>query len=172
MLLDNYKKLFMPQQVYATNARGNSDYYPNVDGQTYGYGRYQCIVGSKPVWNAAASMGSTWLDVGTGDTAETASDYTMTDMNKDTGALTVLSMQSLSRSVGDIINLNLVVKNNGNSNVTIREVGIAGNPTSSNATWPAVNYTFLLFRKVLDNPVIIAPDETYNFNYRVRFKSN
>lgn len=173
MLLDNYKRLFLP--VNNENLKNLKNEITTMAPYTSSQ-RPMAILCSTPIsWGNTISGGASWIDVGTGDTPESTGDYVMTDMNMFTGALSVLSLQSLTRSIGEIINLNIVVKNNGGSNVTIREIGILCNPSQSNASFPSsisnANYECLIFRKVLETPVTIAPGDSYNINYVVRFKN-
>ena len=115
------------------------------------------------------SAGYSILDIGFGNTPESASDYVLADGNAQNQCLTVVSYGKNTAALGEILNNYLNVRNDGGSNVTVTEIGFYGDCTGSSST--AGNNTSLLYRKVLETPVTIAPGETYSFNYVIRFKS-
>ena len=109
------------------------------------------------------------LEIGYGDTPESASDYNLADPDYLNTKLTCVAFGRSTINTGDILHIYSHFKNNGGSNVTVREVGVFMNPSTSTST--GGNNVVLSFRKVLESPVTIAPGETYAFDYNVRFKS-
>ncbi len=113
--------------------------------------------------------GISLLNVGFGDTPETAGDYILADGNDANPLLKVVARSKNVAALGEICNVYVNVRNDGSSNVTVKEIGLYGNPTYSGSS--GGSNTCLLARKVLETPVTIAPGETYSFNYVLRFKS-
>ena len=167
MILDNYKNCFVCMQRSSsqnvTNFLGNSvslytsNVFKNVVGQTVG------------AYVETLSAGVSAVDIGFGNTPESASDYKLADGNTSNQLLTIVNYGKNSAGIGDIINAYLNVRNNDGANVTVKEIGFYTNPTNSGST--GGNNTVLLLRKVLDTPVTIAPGETYSFTYVLRFKN-
>ena len=113
--------------------------------------------------------GSIAIDIGFSDTAETGNEYCLADGNARNPLLSVVGYGRNTGTVGEIINNYLNVRNNGSSNVIVKEVGYYGNPTSGGSS--DGSNSILFARKVLDTPVTIAPGETYNFTYVLKFKN-
>ena len=105
--------------------------------------------------------------MGFGDTPETPDDYQLADSNYANRKLTVVGIGKNTPALGDIFSVFANFSNDGAENVIVKEIGIVGNPTDSSTT---ANLC-LLYRKVLDSPITIAPGEIYNFSYRVRIKT-
>lgn len=115
------------------------------------------------------SPGNGLLDVGFEDTPVSESDYILADGNATSARLTVVARGKNTATLGEICNVYTNFRNDGNTSVIVKEIGLYGNPTGSSSS--GGNNTALLCRKVLDAPVTIAPGETYSFNYVMRFKS-
>lgn len=173
MINNNAKKGFLflcsggSTGLNGTNILGNNTTYVIND---YGIRAACGYTAANPNQYATLGYGSAFVAVGFGDTAESPDDYGLADGNYSNPLLSVSAYGKNASAVGDILNLYANYRNNGNSNVTVREVGIIGNPTG-NSQATGSNNVCLLYRKVLDTPVVIAPGETYSFSYNVRFKS-
>lgn len=96
--------------------------------------------------------------LGTNDTKETVDDYTM----QSTG-LKGKTSNIVRGGNGGILQITTSAYNNTNESITVKEIGIGLWGVAS-----ASNYSdgenCLLFRKILDSPVTIKPDETYSFS--------
>lgn len=124
-------------------------------------------MGTDYTYSGLGGSGKTFLDVGFGDTPETYGDYQLADSNYVAQKLSIVSAQAVGRGSKDILNVLAIFRNNGAENAIVKEVGIYGNPCSQSQ----IDNVELLYRKVLDNPVTIAPGESYSFNYIVRLKN-
>lgn len=109
-----------------------------------------------------------FVEVGYGDTPVTAEDYNLADSNASNSLLTCVSSGKNTAQTNEIMSIYANFRNNGASNVTVREIGVV---LAANYDYNNVDYALMAYRKVLDTPIIIAPGETYNFSYVVRFKS-
>lgn len=161
MILTNYKKLFYPGYW------SNSWHWPvltNIAGGTATPTQKEVLFDAVvSVWNnTSTSADNGYLDVGFSDDPETP-DQTTFSGNRQQGLLAATHQMIMSKATGDIINTLSIFRNNGGTNVVVREVAILFYFTSGTPT--------LMIRKVLDNPVTIAPGEAYSFNYILRFKN-
>ena len=95
-----------------------------------------------------------YICCGTGNTPESITDYKL-----DSFVELELVNGSVGFSVSKILSINTTFKNNTNSSITIKEIGLYSRP----ATSTSVHSKILIYRKVLDTPVTIAPDEIYTF---------
>lgn len=162
MLLNNYKQLVRmtgSQSASYTTLSGSST---GINSNDYAHGIF-CATG----WNyVLGGRGNVALDVGFDDTPETAADYAWNG-NLKNPQLSYLSGGVLNKSLGDIISLYAIFKNNSGSNVVVREIGMLGNCGGGTTE----SYFGLWIRKVLETPVTIAPGESYSFQYTLRFKN-
>ena len=163
MLLNNYKAILCSNsqgiQTYTTLS-GNSESYGGYDYQ------YQISVGAAYNYTISGGRGSVALDVGFDDTPETAGDYAWNG-NLVSAQLSHVAGGVIRKALGEIMSVYSIFKNNTGSNVTVREIGITGNASSSTS---GANQG-LWIRKVLDTPIVIAPGETYSFTYVLRLKN-
>ena len=167
MILKNYAAT-IGQGTYTTrNIADNQNVTYAPFNQTSCYYRIQ-VIGQYYLSYGSGSQGQSWLDVGFGDTAENYNDIKLADPNYSNRQLTVLQETALEKGNDEIFNAIMVVRNDGASNVVVKEIGYIGNPTTSAG---APNGCVLLLRKVLDNPVTIAPGESYSFNYIIKIKN-
>lgn len=174
MITANGKKIF---QSYAGAGQLNAINYNNSAVQMGNASSSLTLIYAVMGFSVASpgsvlSMGQgyTAMDVGFGDTPESENDYKLENGNTESNLLQVVSYGRNSTALGDLLNLYANFRNNGASNVVVKEIGIYGNPTNAGASSGGIR-TVLLYRKVLETPVIIAPGETYSFIYNVRFKS-
>lgn len=175
MITNNAKKIFLAYGSGVTDSITGTcinnvitgDYIqPNNQYPGLALGAGNGVDGS---WGTIAS-GKGMLDVGFGDTAESPNDYKLADGNQQNAKLTRIAMGKNSYTTGDILSIYANFKNNGNANVVVKEIGYYANPCNQ-VRYTSNSNTCLLFRKVLENPVTIAPGETYAFSYNVRFRS-
>ena len=110
--------------------------------------------------------GSCFLDVGFGDTPETVDDYSLENPNYIANTLTFVNSQILSKGDREIYNMIALFRNDTGSNVIVKEIGFY----SMMANTSSASYNVLLSRKVLNNPITIAPGESYSFNYIIRLQ--
>lgn len=171
MINNNAKKVFQVGisggYIYGVNINGAQTSY--TLNETYAL---LALCGRDAVSPGAAlslPYGGACVVVGFGDTAEAPDDYGLADGNYNNVRLAVANYGKNSYVAGDIISIYAGYTNNTGSNVTVKEVGIIGNPTG-NSQASGGNNVCLLFRKVLETPVTIAPGETYIFSYRVKLK--
>lgn len=162
MLLANYRRLFKYIDSYG------QAYFISTDGSQVNPGSVNSILfaicGNMGQMNYnPTNSNNQILDVGFSDTAESVNDYQWTG-NVYNSSLSLVSAQKLSKGNNEILNLIAVFRNNGASNVIVKEVAYLVNTSSGVKTG-------LFARKVLETPVTIAPGESYSFNYILRFKS-
>lgn len=170
MITDNGKMVF---QTIASDASVN---FKNMNNVTFNQGSSLNVAKAfcgtnmqSPNSVKTLPTGTATIEVGFGDTAESASDYNLADPNFDNPQLSVSAYGKNAIALGDILNVYGNFRNNGGTNVVVKEIGIFANPAG--ITSSSGSYTILTFRKVLDTPITIAPGETYSFSYNVRFKS-
>lgn len=127
-------------------------------------------------------LSCSFIDVGFDDTPEDLDDYKLADSNalKATPVLTHVSGENNSfiSGGGTILDISSAYINNGASDVTVKEIGIVFKPTVNSkitqnscyalkyASWEVCN--FLITRKVLDEPVVMHPGDSYRFTYKVK----
>lgn len=152
MLLANFSKMFALKagktMTGGNMSRGTSNvdnyyYFPNIQQYVYAW----C------------------LDVGFGDTPPTLGDYTLADSNFANRKLTCMSMSGSNGTNSTMIQVMGAFKNEGDSAVTVKEIGLFYATKNYNQT---VDQGSILFaRSVLDTPVVVGVGETYTFAYSV-----
>lgn len=171
MINNNVKKFFQ------VGTSGGSVYGVNINGVQTSYTLNENYVfmalcarnAANPGAALSLPYGGACVVVGFGDTAEAPDDYGLADGNYNNARLAVANYGKNTFVPGDIISIYAGYTNNTGSNVIVKELGIIGNPTG-NSQASGGNNVCLLFRKVLETPVTIAPGETYIFSYRVKLK--
>lgn len=102
------------------------------------------------------------LYVGSGSTAETIDDYCLEsqintlDMISSTGT----NNNNPSYTDGYINTFTSTFKNNTNADITVNEIGIIGKENT-------YNVEALIYREVLDTPVVIEPNHTKAFSVTI-----
>lgn len=96
--------------------------------------------------------------VGTGNSPETIDDYTL-----ESCGLTGKSCSIIRAQDSCVLQCSTVVYNGTDEAVTVREIGLG--------VW--IDYAsdqanFLIYRKVLDAPIVIEPDQSYTFTLALR----
>ena len=98
---------------------------------------------------------------GKGTEKETLDDYTLTSLENNPKCK---SLQVLRADASFIMQVISTVTNPTNENITINEIGIGlwgyGKTGLTSNRWKE---QVLIFRRVLENPVTILPDESYTF---------
>lgn len=168
MILNNARQIFAGQtagsQRTLTSLGGNNlTTWPFTGSDTWKMWASMC--GWSNVYHNF-DAGSSYLEVGFGDTAVTAADYDLADSNLSNPKLTCVASGKNSPNGTDLINTYANFRNDGSSNVVVKEIGVVGVFNSQSS----INAAALMYRKVLDTPVTIAPGETYNFNYKIRIR--
>lgn len=150
MVLDNYALGFMRISGYKdTSGTTRTSYGDYNNGLPYGL---------QNQYNSDNGMGCKVV-VGTGDTAPTASDYALASSASLTHVGTIANTLANNQAK----NITSTYRNDGESAVTIKEVGI-----NCYTTFRYMEYCNILFaRKVLETPVTIQPGEQYTFTYLV-----
>ena len=150
---------------FATNGKAMKNF--SNSNQANGHSNVICTITAN-VFYTNQSAGQ-YVDVGYGDTAETASDYVLADSNcyggTNVGALTWISTAKISDTpyVAGAIS---VYSNDTANNITVKEIGLVGKSNYS-ANAPLIN--ILLARKVLDTPVVIPPGGVCAFKFGLKF---
>ena len=107
------------------------------------------------------TLSGSYVDVGFGNTAETASDYKLANSNAmDTPTLTFVSNGFVASGTYPYVrNLTTTYANNTGNDVTITEVGyVQKSGNTSSGSNPA--FDVLLTRTVLDTPITVAAGST------------
>lgn len=179
MYTNNYKKIMgtaisTPQgsisSTFIANIYGSSNPVIATDGEAYGYtasvylknflGLYcnscneDCTENISSYSAGNRSTTGCYICCGTGNTPESITDYKL-----DSFVELELVNGSVGFSTSKILSINTTFKNNTNSSITIKEIGLYSRP----ATSISAHSKILIYRKVLDTPVTIAPDEVYTF---------
>lgn len=146
------------------------------------YANYGASV--NPASNNQLSLG-TYIDVGFGDTPVTSDDLQLADGNMDvitgySGAsvphpiegkkyLSIVGQSNNTKSAKESCNKTIVYKNITENTVTVKEIGlyIALNNLNQASAWASSMPLFLVFRKVLDTPIVFAPNDVYAITYRI-----
>ena len=160
MLTNNFKKMLKGTDYNTYSGGSGNNTKESIgrllfnDNSTYGY--------------FGGSYGHACVEVGGGDTAPAMTDYNLVDSNywrsSSSPKLTKTAGDVIARGDDDLISMQTVFTNNTESNITVKEVGLYANMSTTNEA-----YMFGLFaRKVLDTPVTIAPGETYSFIYTIK----
>ena len=108
-----------------------------------------------------------WSDlypvVGSGETPPAVTDYQLSnDISSSIGNLTMSTVINNSGENYSIELINTISgKNNTNSNITITEVGIYKNINYRNLFYYHDCYPVLLIKEALDEPITLAPNETF-----------
>lgn len=108
-----------------------------------------------------------YCDVGFGDTAVAHDDYKLADSNaigESAGALTYVTGQTLI-TYPSIRMCITTYKNNGSSDVVVKELGLVGKTSNSAANDKSRNH--LIARKVLDTPITVPAGATMAFTYSI-----
>lgn len=123
--------------------------------------------------NASPPVGL-YMILGSGDTPPTKDDYKLDSFIPTTD----LSVQNyygtgptLESHPSYMLSITTSYKNNTNENITVKEIGIARSfllPFSSNNNTNYEIRHILLVREVLQNPVIIKPDEITSFTVVIK----
>lgn len=171
MLLNAAKNIFLAASKYGgvsfVNLAGNT--YTILGGNNTVMGNcLQGLCGGQYGTYHGAQYGTCYIEVGFGDTPVSASDYNLADSNETNPKLTCVSSGKGATTIGDINHPWANFRNDGGTNVVVREIGLVSNVAGDQQIAAARG---LIFRKVLDNPVTIAPGETYGFSYNVRLKN-
>ena len=171
-----------------------------VGGQNTSYGSYYFTKLFRDTPNAykvlsgttGSAASQTIIDVGFGDTAVTANDLKLADGNmtfktENTSSsswpykvqlqgeeyLTIVAQANNSKVDGEITDKTVVYRNDSESTVTIKEIGMYWifNDMSYNTStwWNTQNGSAmsLAFRKVLTTPIVMAPGDVYAVTYRI-----
>lgn len=98
------------------------------------------------------------VHIGTGTTAVTGSDHTL--VNEIDSGVERIGSTSNSMETG-VMTRKRTISNISTSDITIREIGLSGliNYNNSNAYATRV----LIYREVLDEPIVLAPGESFTF---------
>lgn len=170
MILANYCNLFATNSSdYTikdiTGANATVYRYSNESGSL---GRFWTMMGAEYDYYAYYARRN-WVDVGFGDTAENAGDYSLASPNYGSGQLTHsgggINTHNASDTNRVLASVYEIVTNNTLNPITVKEVGLFGTPGSGSGVPKC-----LLCRKVLDTPVVIEPGDSYTFTYRIRIK--
>ena len=110
-----------------------------------------------------------FVSVGTDDTAEDFYQYQQDigEYQLSNGGLTLLQTGNYPFDYINILSRWSRYQNNTNSDITIKSIGL----TYSDSQYLDAEYTLIVARKVLDEPLIIHPNEIYKFSYIVRIKT-
>ena len=123
--------------------------------------------------NALNYTGCYKIVVGSGSTAPTRNDYCMANIINDAS----FSEQQIFCTLGGsnisddlMCTLNHTYRNNTNSNIIINEIGIIGGYQMTNPT-AYLNKPLLIARRVLDTPIVLAPNEKCTITEDIRWSS-
>ena len=108
-----------------------------------------------------------YVDVGFSDTPVEHDDYNLSDGNingASAGLLTYVT-GAVTNVLPSIRTCVTTYRNDGNSDVVVKEVGIVGKIAGSTANAP--NYNHLITRKVLDTPITVPAGATMSFTYSI-----
>ena len=108
---------------------------------------------STEVAPGTGSQWGKWIGLGTGNTAESSSDYCLDSF---TNALTYVT--GVASNQNGLTNLTATFENNTSSNVVIKEIGVYLDMSG---------WSFMMARKVLSSPVTVAPGATKSFTARI-----
>lgn len=115
---------------------------------------------------SAGYTGDGKITLGSGDTAPTIDDYAMDSVLSNLTLITEISKgygatNSETEDYGDPIATNTATyRNDTNANIEVKEIGLIFKDT-----W--YNRWFLIYREVLDTPVIIEPNHTKSFSVTI-----
>lgn len=169
MILKNYKVLKLACNLSTGSSSTGLIYLPasykdksgNSYNTLYSFGYNQLAQIS---YTGSAPLGKEIIDfaVGTGSTPASIEDYIL-----ESDASTSFSNKSQSVSYANVganydceITISAFGKNNTASPITISEIGIYNTAVTRNGNDRS---TVLLFREVLEAPLIVQPNETYHF---------
>lgn len=115
--------------------------------------------------NSLTYSGSNYLyvKIGSGNSTPSFSDYAL-ESPIDITRYSYTWQGGAELSDGTLYWATTVYTNNSGSNVTVKEVGLyayARNPSGG------AFKDICLARKVLDTPIVIEPNESYNFTYKI-----
>lgn len=157
MLLNNFAYMYTWRNYIGMNGTSNSTYAVpyNVSSMRQSQGYFQV--------SSFYQLGVT-LDVGFGDTEVSESDYTLADGNYANRKLTSV-VQTYSNSGRQLLSMTATFKNDGDSPVTVKELGLYIANSGNQQGTPTVYG--LVARSVLETPVTIGVGESYAFTYSV-----
>lgn len=101
-----------------------------------------------------------YLALGSGNTAPTFTDYTVTDV---TAQLTFVSGSLAKINENMIISVSQTFRNDTESAITVKEIGFGFGQQSNQGQSVGI----LLTRSVLETPVTIGAGESYSFTYSI-----
>ena len=145
MILKNFIRWTQSYEATPKNFLGNNTSQANIGGNITGY------INSVNSYYTNAASGS-YVDVGFGNTPETADDYKLANSNAiDTPTLTFISNGYVTAGTCPYIrNLTTTYSNDTEDDVTITEVGYVQKAARANDG----AYNCLLTRTVLDTPIV------------------
>ena len=169
MILKNYKVLKLACNLSTGSSSTGLIYLPasykdksgNSYNTLYAFGYNQLAQQS---FSGSAPLAKEIIDfaVGTGSTPASIEDYIL-----ESDASASFSGKSLSASYANVganydceITISAFGKNNTASPITISEIGIYNTGVARNGNDKS---TVLLFREVLETPLVVQPNETYHF---------
>ena len=114
--------------------------------------------------SASSYVTSQWIfALGRNNTPETENDYRLENTNLTTKAFSIVE-----GSENGILTFSTTVYNRTEESETVKEIGIALTMGVCSETTGKDVDNILLFRKVLESPVTILPDETYTFTLIIK----
>lgn len=147
MLVNNGKKLFKVCGTYNGTATGLTDWH-GTGSLSMGAGHFRNAV-YKPYYSGANSEGS-FIVLGDSDTAEAVSQYNI----QGTDITSSLTRVGYTLDGNQVVGLTVTYRNDGSSNVVIKEMAYFVWAGYSNAN------SIMVARKVFAQPLTIEPNET------------
>lgn len=180
MLLDNYYSMFLYMMYLGMANIGSSQYagisdvsYTATDGKRYDFfgGVAGAVIMHKAPYNGVVSqfiettVSSTayhcpLLIIGSGTTPVQRSDYMIEKEIVD--GVSVVSSGVVLDERTKSVNYVKTMRNNGESDITVNEVGFAVSAVINTGT---TRRHVLVYREVLDTPIVAAPGETFTVSY-------
>lgn len=157
MVLNNFRSLLrgFVDGLKDKTGTNRTFYVSNTDNWYYSYNNHPDIV------DVSSNSIFYYIAVGTNDTPVAASDYAI-----DTpSGVSIVYRNDIGLTSNQFRNVVCTYKNDNAESVTIKEMGLYlqfryGSSTSNKAS-------ALMFRKVLDTPIVMAPGEQRAFTYIV-----
>ena len=106
-----------------------------------------------------------WIDVGFGNSVERNTDYNLADANSAHEYLICISQSAVAKQNGEIYSAEAVFKNEGNSPINVKEIGMFIGSVSSATN--AYTDCLMVGRDLLSDTVQIQPGDSYKFTYQV-----
>lgn len=171
MVTNNFIQIM--KKVLLTMNNGNTGYIPVVD--RGGNNRYM-IFGINNTFpasvnnNYADSATSYGIRVGSGNRAESSSDYELQSQITSGLSGSVASNCGVDNDNNPYVDFVVTLTNTSNSEITIREIGYSqqARVSTSYGSTSLQNTMLLLDRTVLDNEVTIAPNDFAVIDYKLR----